>query len=288
MAMAKKPPSQTKRKRKQKRSDADYISSANKLASLVPEFKKLSRRKKLSAAEKSVITRREKQLKGIPNIFPVDARTAKKLTKDQLFAPGIRGVQLRNVSPNAKIKFKGKDIEVTDNGHRWIYWHLSRKTVRSRRGMRDAGRLAFEQQFPIERLSDLAADAFKRYNVLQVNLWAHAGIVGDPHHSINQFTQWVNEKWNAGRYTRTSEFGGNSDPGRWVNGIAILLEPKEYTERRERLKRENANVIAEMERKGREFQAFDKKRRENAARKIAKATAEKKAKRKPTKKGKRK
>jgi hypothetical protein len=109
--------------------------------------------------------------------------------------------------------------------------------------MREAGKEAFNKKFPIEKVSDLTAAAFKKYQVQQVHLWAHAGIVGDGFETVNQFVMWVNEKWNAGRYMGEQfRVGGiyenPSDPGKWVNGIAILVEDAEYARKRKALKRE--------------------------------------------------
>ncbi|MDE2019762.1 MAG: hypothetical protein KGJ13_05460 [Patescibacteria group bacterium] len=171
-------------------------------------------------------------------------KQAKKLGRKKLFLPGVQAVQLRNVHPEAKIKFKGKNVEVLQDGQRWIYWALDTDTVRSRRGMRKAGQDAFNKQFPIERVSDLAAKAFQKFRVQQVHLWAHAGIVGDAFESVQQFVMWVNEKWNQGRYISTRYFAGGdiytqpSDPGKWVNGIAILIEDTGYTEKRKALTNE--------------------------------------------------
>ena len=259
MARRKPPSYRRKRKRKAQRSDADYIKSAQNLSLLVPSLRPLAKRKKLRAVEKSRITRKEKILKGVPNIFPVSRQQAKKLG-NQTFATGVQGIQLRGVPQDAKIDFKGKDIVVEYNGRKYLYWHLSRATVRSRRGMRDAGRRAFEQQFPIEIVTELAETAFKQGNVVQVNLWAHAGIVGDPHHTLGEFVQWVNQKWSAGRYIRTSIYGGDSDPGKWVNGIAILLEDAEYAKKRKALIRKNKHVQEELEAAGRSHRESERKR----------------------------
>jgi hypothetical protein len=117
--------------------------------------------------------------------------------------------------------------------------------------MREAGAQAFNKQFPIERVADLTAKAFAKYNVQQVHLWAHAGVVGDAFKSIEQFVMWVNEKWNQGRYvtTRFSSYGDiysePSDPGKWVNGIAILIENPEYTKRREQVNAELKSTASE-------------------------------------------
>lgn len=251
-----------KRRRKRNRSDADYVASAAKLAPLVPSLRPLAKRKKLKAAEKSAITRKENILKGVPNIFPVSRQQARRL-RGQTFATGVQGIQLRGVSPDAKIRFKGKNIYVEDNGRKWLYWHLDRHTVRTRTGMREAGRKAFLQQFPIEQITDLAARAFKTKNVVQVNLWAHAGIVGDAHETLEQFVLWVNEKWSAGRYLRVDLQGGNSDPGKWVNGIAILLEDEEYARRRAEKLEATKNVLSDMQKLG--LQARERERKRLAA-----------------------
>lgn len=266
MARRKRLPHYKKRRRRLKRSDADYINSARSLSALVPSLRPLAKRKKLKSIEKSRITRKERILKGVPNIFPVSRQQAKKLG-NQTFATGVQGIQLRGVPQDANIEFKGKDLTVQYNGRTYLYWHLSRATVRSRRGMRDAGRRAFEQQFPIDIVSELAETAFKTKNVVSVNLWAHAGIVGNPQETLSEFVRWVNEKWSAGRYISsiTNENTGHSysiasDPGKWVNGIAILLEDKAYAKRRKALIKQNKNVIPEMEAMGRAARAKEKKR----------------------------
>lgn len=240
-------PKKKRKKKKVKRPDASYIEAARNLSPLVPKLRKYRKRKTLTRYEKSAITRREKQLKNIPFLVPVSKKQARKL-KGKLFLPGIQAIQLRNVAPDAKITFgKHGDITVQQGGSRWIYWSLDRETVRSRPGMREAGEAAFNKQFPIEKVSDLTALAFKRYNIQQVQLWAHAGVVGDAFQDLKQFIMWVNEKWNQGRYMGGREeqlgrFSNPSDPGKWVNGIAILIENPEYTKRRKALEREKRDA----------------------------------------------
>lgn len=244
------PKKKKRKKKKVKRPDASYIEAAKNLSHLVPKLRKYRKRKTLTRYEKSAITRREKQLKNIPFLKPVTKKQARKL-KGKLFLPGIQAIQLRNVPENAKIKFtKRGDIEIIHaEGARWIYWALDRETVRSRPGMRDAGRAAFEKKLPIEKVSDLTELAFKKYHIQQVQLWAHAGIVGDGFQDLKQFIMWVNEKWNAGRYMGLQErvsgiFSNPSDPGKWVNGIAILIENPEYTKRRKALEKERRDARA--------------------------------------------
>lgn len=241
----------SRKKKKEKRTDASYLTSAKNLSAIVPRLRKYRRRKSLTRYEKSAITRREKQLKNIPFLVPVTKAQAKRL-KGKLFFPGIQAIQLRNVQPGSKIKFnKRGDIEVVAGDQHWIYWSLDRDTVRSRRGMRKAGEAAFSKQFPIEKVSALTELAFKKYHVQQVHLWAHAGIVGDSFEDLGAFIRWVNEKWNAGRYMGVQErlsglHSNPSDPGKWVNGIAILIENPEYTKRRLALEKEaqkNSRVV---------------------------------------------
>lgn len=254
----------TKKRKKKVRSDADYLQSAKELSKLVPSLKKLGSRKTLFAPFKPpkpgakprtkeqirkanirIIRRREKQLQNIPFLVPVTIPQAKRLGRRKLFKPGVQAIQLRNVEPGTRFTInKRGDISVQDGEQHWIYWSLDRKAVRSRRGMREAGAQAFDKQFPIEKVSDLTAAAFKQYDVKQVHLWAHAGIVGTGFGSVNQFIIWVNEKWQNGRYITVREnsrgdiYSDPSDPGKWVNGIAILVENPEYTKKRKALLRE--------------------------------------------------
>ncbi len=214
------------------------MASAKALSLLVPRLKKYNRRKTLKPSEKSAITRREKQLKGVTHLFPITKKQARKL-KGKTFLPGIQAIRLRGVSPNAKIKVnKTGDITIIDNGNEWIYWSLDREQVRSKRDMKKAGRDAFRKQFPIEIVSEMARKAFNKINVQGVSLWTHGGRSDAVFDDFRAFELWVNEKWSAGRYMRTDQNGelmDASDPGKWVSGIAILIENPEYTARRKAL-----------------------------------------------------
>jgi hypothetical protein len=228
------------RKKKAKRPASDYLASAQRLSYLIPKFKKYKHRKTLTPGEKRAIVYREKQLKGVPFIVPLTTKQAKKVGKKKLFAPGIQGIQLRNTVPGTKLVFRKGSVEaINPGGERWIYWPLERNVVRSRVGMRDAGAAAYAKQFPIEKLSTLTEAAFKKYRVKEVHLWAHAGVVGEGFLTVGAFTRWVNTKWSQGRYmgTRNGSYGqvydNPSDPGRWVNGIAILVENADYTAKRD-------------------------------------------------------
>ncbi len=227
------------------RSTESYLYSADNLAKIVPSLKKFSTRKTLKKSEKATIRRREKQLLHIPHLEPLTPKQAKQLGRKKTFLPGVHAVQLRGVDTRRGDKFrvnKYGDLQVTKaSGDRWIYWALDRKTVRSRRGMREAGKAVFDKTLPIEKVTELTADAFKHYKIQEVHLWAHAGVVGDGFQDLQQFVMWVNEKWNQGRYISTRQHGDGSrytqasDPGQWINGIAFLVENPEYTKARKAL-----------------------------------------------------
>ena len=242
-------------RKKVKRPVESYLTTARALAKYVPSLRKYKKRKTLKLGQKSAIARRENQLKGIPlgSLYPVTKKQARKL-KGKLFLPGIRAVQLRQVPEGSKVTFRGPDIFVTEPGNqKWVYWSLDRDTVRTRRGMRKAGADAFAKKFPIELVADLTAKAFASMNVQQVRLWAHAGKVGDTFHDIETFIRWVNEKWSQGRYMSSPEgtagemFYNPSDPGKWVNGIAILLENPDFAKRRQALSRDYEDDGEEFE-----------------------------------------
>lgn len=210
------------RRKKSVRTDADYIASAKKLSKFVPKLKKYHKRKKLNRYERSAITRREKQLRFVADkLFVLTKKQAKQL-KGKLYAPGVQAVELSGFSKDAKIKVIKKDTYIYSNGRTWLMWGLDRETVRQKRGMKTAAANAFAQKYPIETVTELARLAFKKLKPIQVNLWAAAGVVGQPFDDLKAFTDWVDEKWSAGRYI--SDHGYSSDPGAWINGIAILIK----------------------------------------------------------------
>lgn len=199
---------------KPKRPVASYLESAKKLARFAPGLKKYRRRKTLTPSEKGAITRKEKLLRyHIDTLIPVNKKVAKNC-KQYLFAPGIRAIELRNTSANARIACVGDDILVTSNGRTWLYWRLSREDVKTKRGMKKAAAAAFDMQFPIERVAELAQIAFDKLKPLAVHLWAPSGRVGRGFESFKQFTMWLNENWHEDRYSQQEK---------WVNGIAILI-----------------------------------------------------------------
>ena len=213
----------------------------------MPDLKRFKNRVTLKSSEKALITRRAKALAGVDYLHPVSKKETKLLGKRKLFLDGhkgIRAIRIRGFDPaTTKLRIKkGGEIDIKQaSGRHWIFWSLDREQVRSGGRMKMAARAAFNKMFPIEKVSELTKAAFKEYNVQQVQLWTHAGPVGRIFDTENQFILWVNERWQAGRYVnpgdRAFERDG-SDPGEWVNGIAILIENKEYTARRNELDRQ--------------------------------------------------
>lgn len=200
---------------KPKRTAESYLQSARKLAKFAPALKRYRRRKTLTRWEKGAITRKEKLLLfHTENLIPVTKKHAREL-KEQLFAPGIRAIELRNTAPDAKIRKVKQDLMVTSNGRTWLYWKLDREDVKTKRGMNKAAKAAFDMQFPIERVAQLAGIAFERLKPLAVHLWAPSGRVGRPFESLKQFSMWLAENWNEDRYTQQEK---------WVNGIVILVD----------------------------------------------------------------
>jgi hypothetical protein len=238
------------RKRKRStRTSADYLASAKNLSTYVPSLKKFKHRKTLKKSEKATIRRRERQLKNIPFIIPVTKVQAKRLGRRKLFKPGVQAIQLHSVPDNAKIRIsKSGDIEIGENGRRWIYWSIDKADTRRKSGMKRAAELAFEKKLPIEKVSALAERAFKKYNVQEVRLWAHRGMAGDSFETLNTFIRWVDQQWHMGRYMSIRRYADESiysqpsDPATWINGIAILIETPEYTERRLAIEKEKNNA----------------------------------------------
>jgi hypothetical protein len=199
---------------KQKRTASSYVESAKKLAKFAPALRKYKRRKTLTRWEKGAITRKEKLLQyHTEHLIPVTKKFAREL-KEQLFAPGVRAIELRNTAPNAKVRKVKQDLMVTSNGRTWLYWRLDREDVKSKRGMKKAAEAAFNMQFPIERVAELAGIAFEKLKPLAIHLWAPSGRVGRGFESLKQFNMWLAENWSADRYSQQEK---------WVNGIAILV-----------------------------------------------------------------
>lgn len=225
---------------KPKRSVDSYLQSARSLARFAPGLSKYRRRKTLKPSEKGAITRKENALAfHTDKLIPVSKKLARQL-KDQLFVPtkrifdeetqqvryeegktrqGIRAIELRNTGADAKIHKVKNDMIVTSNGRTFLYWKLDREDVKTKRGMTKAAAAAFDSQFPIERVAELAKIAFDQLKPLAVYLWAPTGRVGNPFESLKQFSMWLAENWSADRYSQQEK---------WVNGIVILLHDKNF------------------------------------------------------------
>lgn len=206
---------------KAKAKEKPYRQAAKALAKFVPSLKGTAQKEILTKSDKRKINKFAKILKHAPPLKPLTKKQAKKM-KGQLFAPGVRAVGMRGMSSNAKITSVGKDAYLSSNGRQWVLLRVDRPS--RKRNMREGANRAFNMQFPIERIGELAHIAFTKFKPIEVRLWTHHGIVGDAFESIETFLSWLNEKWNAGRYMRPIEDGGSSnDIDAWVNGIAVLI-----------------------------------------------------------------
>lgn len=225
----------SKKKKPEKRPVSSYVESAKRLAKFAPGLKKYKRRKTLNQWERAAITRKENALRfHTTTLIPVPKKLQKEF-KDQLFIPrrfdkktkryvegtttqGIKAIELRGMSSNTKLYSLNKDMKITSNGRTWLLWKLNRDDVKTRRGMTKAVQAAFNKQFPIERVAELAKIAFDELNPREVRLWAPSGPVGDRFEDLKAFTGWLAENWNTDRYSAQEK---------WVNGIAILLRDDE-------------------------------------------------------------
>lgn len=231
MARGKKP------KKKIARTTQSLLDSAKELSKYVPRLKKYKRRKTLTRGEARGIVRKEKLLAGVEDLFPVTKKQARRLKRQKMFGPGVQAVRLKGTPKDTKIKVnKAGTLTFSSASEQWVFWPLDRETVRQRRGLKKAAGAAFEKRFPIEIVKDLAAEAFSHLQVHAIHLWTNAGAVGIGYQDFPRFSLFVDEKWHAGRYMRvdpeTRELKDASDPGLWVNGIAIKLEPPAYQARR--------------------------------------------------------
>lgn len=209
--------------RRQKRPTNEYLAAAKRLAKFVPALRKYKRRKTLKPSEKAAIARREKQLRYTDHLIPVNKKLAKKLKK-QLVAPGVSAVQLRNTGKHTTIHSVNRDMMVTSNGRTWLYWTLDRDKVSNRKKFEDAAEDAFDNEFPTERIAELARKAYTELRPMAVYLWAPTGRVGRGFDDFPAFQLWLYENWNQGSGL------GQSRPENWINGLAILLHEGDHEE----------------------------------------------------------
>lgn len=198
---------------KNKRPTLDYVDAARRMSRFVPGVARFKRRKTLKPWEKAMIARYEKRLRYADNLFPVNAKQAAKF-HGQLYAPGVRAIQLKNVGRDTRVKVVKDNLIVTSNGRTYLYWRLPRKVVRTKKGMRAAGKTAFELDFPMEQVAELARVAFEELHPQAVYLWNPQGRAGAGFADLKQFLLWLNANWNSGRYSYQEK---------WVNGLVILL-----------------------------------------------------------------
>lgn len=214
--------------RRSKRDLESYLEAVKERYRFFPSLKKYLKRKRLNRWEKAAIARKEKLLRYTDHLIPVSKKQQKEL-KDILYQPetiiksgknkgkivrhkAIPAVQLRNTGRDVRIhKIVGRNIFVQSNGRTWVYWRLPKTDPKT---MKKYGEAAFTspEAFDIEKVIELARQAFENPETKGVYLWADSGRVGDAQSSLRQFLQWITTDYS--KYTNTD---------RWVNGIAILI-----------------------------------------------------------------
>lgn len=209
------------RRQRQKRPTSEYLEAAKRLAKFAPGLQKYKKRKTLTSHEKAAINRKEKILRYVDHLVPLTKKQARKM-KDQLFAPGVRAIQLRETSPNAKIERVSNDMIITSNGRTWLYWKLEKLDTKNWKRKRrqvfgKAAETYFNETsdaFPIEKIERLVRHAFKKIpKKKQIHLWTKTGRVAKGFTGINAFMDWL-----LSEHVRAYK-----DTDSWVNGIAILV-----------------------------------------------------------------
>lgn len=231
-----------------KRETGSYLESAKELSRFIPSLKKYKKRKTLKPSEKSAIARKENILRDsytqLEDLIPVTKKQAREL-KDLLWQPEtliktgtrkgqtsrhhfVQALRLRNVGKDTHIIKKiDRNIYVVSNGRTWVYWKLPDTRPKT---LLKAGQQLFEEfdgeepeefeerepvkpdEFDIERLIELAKQAFERPETKAVYLWAETGRVGFGMKSLSNFIHWIRQDYAS--YAQTEK---------WVNGIAILI-----------------------------------------------------------------
>jgi hypothetical protein len=213
---------------KQKRPVASYLKSARELDKFAPALRKYRRRHtRLTPWEKGAITRKENLLRYHTHQLYVIPKKHRRILKNRQFAPGIPALELRNVSGDDLTHEQtiipiDEDFMLRSNGRQWVYWQLDREEI-SKKGMKKAAQAAFNIQFPLERIAELAGLAFEELKPLAIHLWVKSGRANRGFDSFKQFMFWLNNNWGV---TGGSEIGLNpaEDPREWINGIAILVK----------------------------------------------------------------
>ncbi len=127
-------------------------------AKYVPSVAKLKGKKRLTAAEKSTLTRAKKQLQYSQNLRPITEKQAKLLKArgegDLIVGKGVRAIRLNNTSPNAKIRVKKSGVVVSSNGRTWEYHPVSSD---------------------VDALAEYGEAQLERDDVIQIALWMARG-----------------------------------------------------------------------------------------------------------------
>lgn len=222
-----------------------YKKLAKSLGKFSPDIGKLARKKRLTAADKQRISKRAKRLHNVTDLFRITGKGAKKFKQKfgDIFYPGTEAVRLRYASENATIKFVDDNLFLESNGRQWLYWRLNKSTVRNKDGkLVSAAEKAFDAQFPIEKVLALAERAYTELKIEAITLWTEQGRADTTFSELRDFARWVAQHWQNGNYirydTRTGEIHDESDAGKWINGLAILLkEPPKRAKRKASVKR---------------------------------------------------
>ncbi len=212
--------------------EKSYKETAKALSVFVPELKPLAKKSTFTPAQKAKISRRARQLKHVHSLVPIP-KGSKEI---EPFAKGINAVQLQDVHNAEYLKpIKGGgfllvNIHEIKNPPRitqrtWIYWPLSRATVKSKSAMKKITADVFAAKFPIEIVTALAETAFRELKPLAVHLWVTSGRAKEGYEDFKGFLRYVENKWQAGRYISITEQGKayDSDPEAFIKGIVVLV-----------------------------------------------------------------
>jgi hypothetical protein len=196
-----------RKSRRSRRQTYTYVGKRTKAeireySKFIPSLDKLKGKSRLTAAEKSQLTRAKKALQHTENLHAVTPRQAKQLRKQGLLDPiksksgkviGYkRAVRLRNTSPDAKVRVLKSGIIVTSNGRKWEYHPV----VAEPDSLISAG----------EELLDTP-------RVAQINLWTNRGRVNEGFRSKAAWAEYIRTRFT--QYVQATEF---------TEGIAALIK----------------------------------------------------------------
>lgn len=209
--------------------DEQYRQKLEELKIFSPTLRKIShggRRKRFEPWQKGYIRKLSRKLMFHEQLVPIDMSTKKKRReaekmKELWYAPGIPAIRLDNTGVTGKIIPAGNQFFVVSNGRKWIYWRIDkpiRRTIKKK--IIHQAKTAFtpdefHSTFAIEKIADLAEEAFRLKKAIGVALWRKQGRSERIFESLRQFMRWMAEQW-----------GGYTEPEKWINGIAILVREK--------------------------------------------------------------